>query len=56
MQNPRFSGYKFGDEIATCPTTLRGRLQRKLLPGSLSDEALDFMSQCLRCEALSVAP
>jgi serine/threonine protein kinase len=52
MQNPRFSGYKFGDEIAICPTTLRGRLHRKLLTGSLSEEALDFMSQCLRCKAL----
>lgn len=48
MQIPRFSGYKFGDEIATSPSTLRSRLQHKLACGQMTEEALDFMSACLR--------
>lgn len=49
MKNPRFNGYKFGNNLATNPTTLEHRYRSKLVDGSLPAEGLDFMKQCLRC-------
>ena len=51
MKNPRFNGYKFGDEILRA-TQLERKYRAKLTDGSMSCEALDFMKSCLRCAAV----
>jgi cyclin-dependent kinase-like len=48
MQNPRFNGYKFGDDFARSPMTLEAKYAARVKDGSVPAEAVDFMKQCLR--------
>ena len=48
MSNPRFNGYKFGDDLASRSRTLEARFAIKVASGSIPAEAVDFMKQCLR--------
>jgi serine/threonine protein kinase len=48
MANPRFNGYKFGDDLASRPHTLEARFAIKVANGTIPAEAVDFMKQCLR--------
>lgn len=51
MANPRFNGYKFGDDLASRHRTLEARYTIKVANGSIPAEAVDFMKQCLRSVA-----
>ena len=55
MANPRFNGYKFGDDLATRPRTLEARFATKVASGSIPAEAVDFMKQCLRSDRASAS-
>lgn len=52
LKNPRFSGFKFGEQLGTLPNQLESRYRPMLDDGSLSLEGLDFMKRCLRCATL----
>eukprot|EP00892_Ulva_mutabilis_P006778 jgi/Ulvmu1/4472/UM002_0197.1 len=49
MANPRFNGYKFGDDLARNPRTLEARYGSKMLENGFPHQAIDFMKRCLRC-------
>lgn len=48
MANPRFNGYKFGDDLARNPRTLESRYGSKMLENGFPHQAIDFMKRCLR--------
>jgi hypothetical protein len=48
MANPRFNGYKFGDDLSNRSRTLEARFAIKVANGSIPADAVDFMKQCLR--------
>lgn len=49
MGNPRFNGYKFGDDLSRNPRTLESRYGSKMLENGFPHQAIDFMKRCLRC-------
>ena len=50
LKNPRFSGYRFGDDLTYNPAKLDKRYGKQLATGKLSAHALDFMKRCLCME------
>ena len=53
MKNPRFNGYKFGNEMLRSPQALEQKYASKLADNSMQTEALDFMRSCLRYDPLN---
>lgn len=51
MANPRFNGYKFGDDLARNPRTLESRYGSTMLENGFPHQAIDFMKRCLRYAA-----
>jgi serine/threonine protein kinase len=50
LRNPRFSGFKFGDDLSNSPAQLDKRYRAQVNNGKMSLAALDFMKRCLRMD------
>lgn len=50
LKNPRFSGFRFGDDLACRPHELDKRYGAQVNAGKLTPAALDFMKSCLRMD------
>jgi cyclin-dependent kinase-like len=53
LKNPRFSGFKFGEQLGAPSNQLDSRYRLMLNDSSLPPEGLDFMKQCLQCVSMA---